>query len=258
MITSAVRRCTPGIVQSSSTAGAKGRICSSIASESRLICSSRKSMWARIAPTTIPCSTSKRPSSASLQRRQLLGSLPLAGPQAARTLLTNAAQTDDCSRRNPKATTRQKPSTRPAARPRRTRTRLRRMLQQLLYVELELGGGATDAEAAVPALRADLEGCPPCRRRAREPARPPRPRPGSLNRPTPSSCGRTRARSCTRRRSGSRRAARPQSAAPARVAVQPHDHHLRGERAVERAAEQRVREHARRPASWKPSLKMQW
>jgi hypothetical protein len=62
--TSAVRRCTPGTVQSSSTAEAKGRICSSIASESRLICSSRKSMWARIAPTTIPCSASKRPSSA--------------------------------------------------------------------------------------------------------------------------------------------------------------------------------------------------
>jgi len=49
-----VRRCSLGIVQSSSTAGAKGRICSAIAPESRLICSSRKSMWARIAPTTIP------------------------------------------------------------------------------------------------------------------------------------------------------------------------------------------------------------
>ena len=49
MIISAVRCCTPGIVQSSSTAGSKGRICSSIASESRSICSSRKSRWARIA-----------------------------------------------------------------------------------------------------------------------------------------------------------------------------------------------------------------
>jgi hypothetical protein len=56
-ITSAVGRCTPGTVQSSSTAAAKGRICSLIASESRSICSSRKSRWARIAETTIPCST---------------------------------------------------------------------------------------------------------------------------------------------------------------------------------------------------------
>src|SRR3990170_2377511 len=46
---SAVRRCTPGIVQSSSTAPAKGESCSSISSESSWICSSRKSRWARIA-----------------------------------------------------------------------------------------------------------------------------------------------------------------------------------------------------------------
>jgi hypothetical protein len=46
--TSAARRSTPGIVQSSSTAGASGAICCSIASESRAIAASRKSMWARI------------------------------------------------------------------------------------------------------------------------------------------------------------------------------------------------------------------
>src|SRR6266536_242084 len=78
MITSAVRCCTPRIVQSSSTALAKGRICSSIASESPSICSSRKSMWARIAETTIPCSASKRPSSASRSAGSFCRSLPLA------------------------------------------------------------------------------------------------------------------------------------------------------------------------------------
>ena len=55
----------------------KGASCSSIASESRSICSSRKSRWARIAPISSACSASKRPSSASLQRRDLRAQLAL-------------------------------------------------------------------------------------------------------------------------------------------------------------------------------------
>ncbi len=48
--TSAVRLATPVIVAASSTAAAKGRSCSSIASLKQPICSSRKSRWARMAP----------------------------------------------------------------------------------------------------------------------------------------------------------------------------------------------------------------
>ena len=57
---SAVRRCTPGIVQSNSTAAAKGRSFASTSSESSWICSSRKSRWARIEPISSACSESKR------------------------------------------------------------------------------------------------------------------------------------------------------------------------------------------------------
>ena len=80
MITSAVRCLTPGIVQSSRAAVAKGASCSSTASESRSICSSRKSMWARIADTTSACSELKRPSSASCNAGIFCLSLPLARP----------------------------------------------------------------------------------------------------------------------------------------------------------------------------------
>ena len=59
-ITSAVRRGTPGIVHNSSTAGSKGAMRASIASESRSICSTRKSRWARIAPISGACSSLKR------------------------------------------------------------------------------------------------------------------------------------------------------------------------------------------------------
>ena len=75
---SSARRCAaaPRIVQSSLTAGQKGRICSSTASESRSICSSRKSRCARIAPSSSACSGSNRPSSASLSAGIFLRSLP--------------------------------------------------------------------------------------------------------------------------------------------------------------------------------------
>jgi hypothetical protein len=65
MMTSAARRSTPGMVRSSSTAPSSGAMWCSMAAESRSIDSSRKSMWARICPTTSACSASKRPSSAS-------------------------------------------------------------------------------------------------------------------------------------------------------------------------------------------------
>src|SRR3954454_3966985 len=54
MTHSAPRRWMPVIVHSSSTAGANGRICSSIMPVSCSICSSRKSMWRRIAPIHSP------------------------------------------------------------------------------------------------------------------------------------------------------------------------------------------------------------
>ena len=64
----ALRRCAVerrGSCRAAQRPARKGAICSSIASESRSICSSRKSMWARIAPIHSACRRSKRPSSAS-------------------------------------------------------------------------------------------------------------------------------------------------------------------------------------------------
>ncbi len=72
MMTSAVRRSTPGIVHSSSTAAPKGASRSSIASESRSICSSRKSRWARIAPISSACSVVEAALERLAQRRDLL------------------------------------------------------------------------------------------------------------------------------------------------------------------------------------------
>jgi hypothetical protein len=70
--TSAVRCLTPGIVINRSRWRAQGAICSSIASDSRSIASSRKSMCARICPTISACSASKRPHQRLAQRGDLL------------------------------------------------------------------------------------------------------------------------------------------------------------------------------------------
>src|SRR3954453_9471714 len=78
-MTSAVRWATPVIVLASCTPPAPGGPnWSSIASESRSICSSRKSRCARIAPITSAWWASKRPSSACLSAGSLARSLPLA------------------------------------------------------------------------------------------------------------------------------------------------------------------------------------
>ena len=66
------------MVAASWTPGAKGPSCFSIASESRLMCSSRKSRCSRIAPITSAWWGSKRPSSASRKAGILARSLPRA------------------------------------------------------------------------------------------------------------------------------------------------------------------------------------
>ena len=68
--TSAVRRCTPGIVQSSSTAAPEGQLLLDRV-ESNPICSSRKSRWARIAETSSACWASRSDPRAPLERRDL-------------------------------------------------------------------------------------------------------------------------------------------------------------------------------------------
>src|SRR3954466_7344860 len=73
---SAPRRWMPTIVHSSSTAGAKGRSCSSIASDKRSMCSARKSMWARIAPIQRRWCSSKWPASASRRAGIFFAHLP--------------------------------------------------------------------------------------------------------------------------------------------------------------------------------------
>ena len=100
-MTCAVRACTPGIVRSSSTAGAKGTSCSSIASDSRSIASSRKSRCARIDDTIRACSGSKRPSSASCSAGIFARSLPLAS--SARTVASVVPDTSASSIARPDA-----------------------------------------------------------------------------------------------------------------------------------------------------------
>ena len=79
---SAPRDWMPTTVHSSSTAGAKGRSCCSIASERRSIVSSRRSMCARIAPTQSAWCASKWPSSASWTAESSCASGDARGPRA--------------------------------------------------------------------------------------------------------------------------------------------------------------------------------
>src|SRR5262249_46687378 len=67
-----------GLVQRSSIAAAKGASCSSIAAEMRWICSSRKSICARMAPIKSACRGSNRPSRASRSAGILARILPFA------------------------------------------------------------------------------------------------------------------------------------------------------------------------------------
>jgi hypothetical protein len=83
MITSAVRRCTPGIVHNSSTAAAKGAICSSTRCEIASISDSRSSMRASMRSSKKAWWARKRPSSALRSSGSLRRSLPLASSASA-------------------------------------------------------------------------------------------------------------------------------------------------------------------------------
>ena len=75
---SAARRSMPGIVSSSSSSREKGRVSSSIRSDSVAIVSSRKSIWPSIWPISSAWWPVKRPWSASRKAGIFLRSVPFA------------------------------------------------------------------------------------------------------------------------------------------------------------------------------------